>query len=73
MERETGLEPEVIRFACRYIALSGLFPMQLVLDVLPCFSVYRRLVITRLSQPPLESAFFTLNSGGAKLAPCRIW
>jgi hypothetical protein len=33
--RETGLEPEVIRFACSYIVLSGLFSIQLVPVVLP--------------------------------------
>src|SRR5262249_659617 len=46
----TGLEPEVIRFTCCYTVLSGLFSMQLVPVVLPCVSVYRRLVIQGLSR-----------------------
>ena len=50
MERETGLEPEVTRTDQFYCVLSGLFSMQLVPAVLPCVSVYRRMVITRLSR-----------------------
>lgn len=49
-----GLEPEEIRFALFQCVLSGLFSMQLVPAVLPCFSVYRRLVITRLSRASLR-------------------
>jgi hypothetical protein len=50
MERETGLEPEAIRFNWFYCVLSGFFSWRLVPHLLPCFSLSRRLVITRLSR-----------------------
>ena len=49
MERETGLEPEDTCFTLFQRVLSGLFSLQPVRHLLPCFSVPRRLVITRLS------------------------
>ena len=48
-ERETGVEPEVIRCARSYLVLSGLFSMQLVPAILTSVSVNRWLVITGLS------------------------
>lgn len=51
-------EPEYRRFTPCYGALSRLFSLQPVPLLLPCFSVYRRLVVTWLSRRLFEPPFF---------------
>ena len=66
VERETGLEPEDIRLTRFQWMLTGLFASQLVRRVSPCFSVYRRLVITWLSRTAKFLACSPARSTSAK-------
>jgi hypothetical protein len=69
LERETGLEPEDIRSGWFQWVLTGLFSVQPVRRVSPCFSVYRRLVITRLSRDADSLALFQPVRSATILAP----
>jgi hypothetical protein len=59
---ETGLEPEKICFTRLHWMLTGLFRLHSVRPVSRCFSLYRRLVITRLSRRLFGAAFFLLRA-----------